>query len=141
MLFFGAFQIISVFNIVVPVSYWWVFPIALLFLPFFIFYFRSFKSKVIVPVKYYEKAVQLSSKITGMKRVIYGHTHEFVHTNFEGIEYLNSGTWSPAFDDIECTKPSCPKTFIWIRPNPDAETGERIANIYEWRKEEMALLC
>jgi hypothetical protein len=141
-----GFQLMGLLNIVWHVSYWWVLAIVLMFMPFFIFYFRSFKSKILVDVKYYEKAVKLSAKITGVKRVVFGHTHEFVHTNFEGVEYLNSGTWSPAFDDIECTKPSCPKTFVWIRPaqgdgEKPGEPGLRVANVYEWRKDEMVLLC
>jgi UDP-2,3-diacylglucosamine pyrophosphatase LpxH len=130
----------SMLNIVWHISYWWVFVAGtLLLLPFFIFYFRSHKSKVIVDVKYYEKAVKFGSRIARVKRVIFGHTHEFVHTNFDGIEYLNSGTWSPAFDDVECTKPSCPKTFVWIRPEQDKEG--RVANVFEWKSSEMVLLC
>jgi hypothetical protein len=134
---------LSMLNIVWRVSYWWMFVATVLFLvPFFLFYFRSIKSKIIVDVKYNEKAVKFGAKITRTKRVIFGHTHEFVHANFSGIEYLNSGTWSPAFDDVECTKPSCPKTFVWIRPDPENETkGARVANVYEWRANEMKLLC
>lgn len=138
-MFFIAFELLNLVNFVWKVSYWWVGLIVMMFLPFFIFYFRSVKSKVIVDVKYYEKAVKYGSKITGVKRVIFGHTHEFVHTNFDGIEYLNSGTWSPAFSDIECTKPLYPKTFVWIKPG--VETTERVANVYEWRGAEMILLC
>ena len=103
-------------------------------------------------MEYYHNAVKLGAKITGVKRVIYGHTHEFVHTNFEGIEYLNSGTWSPAFDDVECTKPSSPKTFVWIRPTPSlsgasegadatASPEKRAASVYEWKNDEFHLLC
>ena len=139
--FAAGFWALSVLNIVVKVSYWWIFLLAVLFLvPFFLFYFRSIKSKVIVDVKYYEKAVHLGSKVTRVKRVIFGHTHEFVHTNFSGIEYLNSGTWSPAFDDVECTKPSCPKTFVWIRPS-ETDKNTRVANVYEWKASDMTLLC
>lgn len=136
----GGFWALSVLNIVWKISYWWMFIVSsLLLLPFFLFYFRSIKSKIIVDVKYYEKAVKFGSKITRVKRVVFGHTHEFVHTNFDGIEYLNSGTWSPAFDDVECTKPSCPKTFVWIRREGDG--SERVANVYEWKNLDMTLLC
>lgn len=138
-IFLVAFQILNFLNFVWKVSYWWTVPVFFLFMPFFIFFFRSVKSRIIVDVKYYEKAVKLGSKITGVKRVIFGHTHEFVHTNFDGIEYLNSGTWSPAFSDVECTKVMYPKTFVWIKPGP--EGTERVANVYEWRGAEMVLLC
>jgi UDP-2,3-diacylglucosamine pyrophosphatase LpxH len=131
---------LSMLNIVWAVSYWWWFIVStLLLLPFFLFYFRSIKSKIIVDVKYYEKAVKFGARITRVKRVIFGHTHEFVHANFDGVEYLNSGTWSPSFEDVECTKPTCGKTFVWIRP----ESGKdgRVANVYEWRSNDMTLLC
>jgi hypothetical protein len=142
--FVAGFWTMSMLNIVWKVSYWWALAIVVLFTPFFIFYFRSVKSKIIVDVKYYEKAVKLGSRITRTKRVVFGHTHEFVHTNFEGVEYLNSGTWSPQFDDVECTKPSCPKTFVWIRPCQPADdqaTPERVANVYKWENGDLALLC
>lgn len=132
---------VGLLNVVWKVSYWWItVAFTLLLLPFFLFYFRSIKSKVIVDVKYYERAVKFGSKICRVKRVVFGHTHDFVHTNFDGIEYLNSGTWSPAFDDVECTKPSCPKTFVWIRPDTN-NSDTRVANVFEWRKNEIVLLC
>lgn len=141
---FAGFEIMSVLNVVVPISYWWTLVIFLAFVPFFMFYFRSVKSKVIVPVKYYEKAVKFGSQIAQVNRVVFGHTHEFVHTNFDGIEYLNSGTWSPAFDDVACTKPASPKTFVWIRPTAEGSSGGtdgRVANVYEWNGRELILLC
>ncbi|MBI3543538.1 MAG: hypothetical protein HY075_09725 [Deltaproteobacteria bacterium] len=139
--FAAGFWALSVLNIVWHVSYWWIWLLGFLFLvPFFLFYFRSIKSKIIVDVKYYEKAVKFGARITRTKRVVYGHTHEFAHANFDGVEYLNSGTWSPAFDDVECTKPSCGKTFVWIRPSEDKK-DERVANVYEWKSGDMNLLC
>lgn len=140
---FLGYEFLSVINIVWQVSYWWVLTALALMLPFFIFYYRSFKSKVIVPLKHYERAVKAASRITRVKRAVFGHTHEFLHTNFDGIEYLNSGTWAPSFDDIECTKPSHPKTFVWIRPDtsPEASKDARVANVFEWKKSDINLLC
>ena len=139
---FVAYQILVFFNFIWKISYWWMFLVLGVFFPFFIFYFRSIKSKVIVDVKYYEKVVKLIAKICKVDRVVFGHTHEFVHTNFDSVEYLNSGTWSPAFDDVECTKPSCPKTYVWIRPSHDPEVKGRVANVFEWTEDnEPRLLC
>lgn len=147
---FLAFEAIMALNIFSKVSYWWMLGIFALFLPFFLFYFRSIKSKIVVNVKYYERAVTLGARICGVSRVVFGHTHEFTHTNFDTIEYLNSGTWSPAFDDIACTIPSCPKTFVWIRPESTSSTtptvtttpATRIANVFEWTPDEdIRLLC
>ncbi len=141
-----GFWVMSLLNVVWRLSYWWMFILAGAFLaPFFIFYFRSFKSKVIVPVEFYRRAVKLSSRITRVRRVVYGHTHVFGHTNFDGVEYLNSGTWSPAFVDIACTVPMCPKTFVWIRydKSPENPSAKRVANVYEWKTGDgqMNLLC
>ncbi|MGE4231765.1 MAG: metallophosphoesterase [Bacteriovoracia bacterium] len=140
---FIGFEVLDLINIVWKVSYWWALVVFAFFIPFFIFYFRSFKSKVMVDMKFYEEGARLGAKIAKVKRVIYGHTHEFKHMNFEGVEYLNSGTWSPAFDDLECTKPSCPKTFVWISPDAklDPKRPTRVANVFEWSNNEMKLLC
>jgi UDP-2,3-diacylglucosamine pyrophosphatase LpxH len=155
MVLFGAFmayQTVAAMNLIGRVSYWWMFAIFALFLPFFIFYFASIKPKVNVDVKHYEKALQLIAQICGVKRVVFGHTHEFVHKSIGNVEYLNSGTWSPAFDDIACTRPSCPKTFVWIRPDNTVAAADgdqagrapqpRIANVFEWTPEgQSRLLC
>lgn len=140
-----VFELVSFVRLVVNVSFLWVFVLFALFIPFFVFYFKSIHSKVIVPLRFYERAAKLGARISGVKRVIYGHTHQFMHTNFSGIEYLNSGTWSPAFDDVECTKPTCPKTFVWIKPAPsdpaNPENQGRVANVYQWKDHQVSLLC
>lgn len=142
--FFGGFLLLYILlgsiNFVWQVSFFWIFPLFILMLPFFVFYFRSIKSKIPVNVGFYRRAVLLGAKIAGVSRVIYGHTHKFAHANFNGVEHLNSGTWAPAFDDIECTKPTVPKTFVWIKPDPE-ESSRRIANVYAWEKGEAKLLC
>ena len=44
-------------------------------------------------------------------------------------ELINTGTWSPAFEDVEYTRPFGRKCFAWIRPDGD---GPRIAELLEW---------
>jgi hypothetical protein len=45
------------------------------------------------------------------------------------VEHLNSGCWSPAFLDIECTQPLDQKTFVWISPSAE---GERQAEVFKF---------
>ena len=80
-----------------------------------------------------------SAKIADVKRVVQGHTHREMHVHFRGVEVINNGTWSPAFHDVECTRPFGSKCFTWIRP--EAGTGgspgdgdrTRTARLYEWK--------
>jgi len=63
--------------------------------------------------------------------VVHGHTHQEKHRIHQSVDIINSGTWSPAYLDIECTKPYGRKCFAWIRPkDPD---GGRIAELVEWK--------
>lgn len=71
----------------------------------------------------------MASAITRVKRIIYGHTHAVRHEMIGAVEHLNSGCWSPAFLDIECTKPIDQKTYVWIAPT---ESGERQAELYRF---------
>ena len=127
---FISLQIFLLFNTFAEWSIWFfAIPFAILF-PAFIFYARSIRSGV---EKSQEKAlhqVPIAAKITMVKRVIHGHTHISKHCYLEGIEYLNTGTWAPAFYDVECLKPFGKKCFAWIHPNPSGV--ERISELFEW---------
>jgi hypothetical protein len=66
-----------------------------------------------------------------VSRVVQGHVHLARHTYTEGVEYMNTGTWSPAYRDVECTQPYGRKCFAWIKPGED---GKRVAELYEWKE-------
>jgi len=122
---------------------WMLVPLALL-TPFFIFYARSVDTELYAAERAAFEAVPLSARIAGVERVVQGHSHLEKHVWKNGIEYLNSGTWSYAFRDVECTQPYGRKCFAWIKPFPGGErlpgAGEvlagglpaRIAELYEW---------
>ena len=118
-------QIDQIFDI----SMWWLFIPLLLFVPFFLFYARSVSSSVSAFKEPQEKILSLAGLITKVSRVVYGHTHIVRHEIVGPIEHLNSGTWSPAFLDVECEKPVGQKTFVWISP---AEGG-REAKVYQFK--------
>ena len=107
---------------------WFVLPFALLS-PFIFFYAQSVVSVVHEYKEPKEKILNLTGMIANVSRVIYGHTHVVRHESIGAIEHLNSGTWSPAFEDVECTKPVGSKTFIWIEPGEDSKG--RAAKLYK----------
>jgi len=105
-------QIKLIFNI----SLFWMFVPLFLFLPFFIFYAKSITPKTVKYKEPKERILSIAGQICGLNRVVYGHTHMIRHEWHGEIEHLNCGTWSPAFLDVECTKPYGKKAFIWIEP-------------------------
>lgn len=113
------------------VSVLWVFGVYLLLIPFFIFYSRSIVSDVHEFKEPRERILSLAGIITKVSRVIYGHTHIVRHEVIGAIEHLNSGTWSPAFMDIECEKPIGQKTFIFIEPGEDGMREARVFQIHD----------
>jgi hypothetical protein len=139
LILFGSFQFFTFLNVFIPASWWWlIFPMVLL-MPLFIFYATSVQSEVDASQKAAFHLAPLSARITRVKRIIQGHTHLEAHTLAEGVEVLNTGTWSPAFHDVECTQPYGRKCFAWVRPSTSlsepgavSESGERVAELYEW---------
>ena len=140
--FFVSFNIFSYLNVFIAVSIWWFFGPLLILLPSFIFYAKSIQSEVeVTQISAYYHA-PLAAEIVNVKRVCQGHIHRARHALMpgsafsHGIEYLNTGTWSPAYHDVECTQPYSQKCFVWIRPG----AGERVAALYEWANGEATLV-
>lgn len=111
------------------ISLFWMFIPLCLFLPFFIFYAKSISPKTLTYKEPKEKILSIAAQVTKVSRVIYGHTHIIRHEWVGEVEHLNSGTWSPAFEDVECTRPLGKKAFIWIEP---AANGLRKARVFEF---------
>jgi UDP-2,3-diacylglucosamine pyrophosphatase LpxH len=128
LVFFGAFQIFSVFNLFGGGATWFFVPL-FLFLPIFIFYSRTVSSAVEESQRMAFERAPLAARVAGVSRAVQGHTHLERHTVVEGVEYLNTGTWSPAYRDVECTQPFGAKCFAWIKPTPQG----REAALWEWK--------
>jgi len=124
--FLVVFQLFLVIQTMQGIALYWIFIPLFLFLPFFIFYSRSVQSFIIDSKEPREDILSLAAKITKVNRIIYGHTHIFRHEVIGPVEHLNSGTWSPAFADVECKIPIGTKTFVWIGP---AKSGAREAHL------------
>lgn len=123
-------QFFTVMNAAFGISLFWIFIPLFLLLPFFLFYSKSIISNVSTYKEPDEKTLSISSAITGVQRIVYGHTHIPRHEIIGPVEHLNSGCWSPAFLDVECTKPVDQKTFVWIYP--DDEEPHRKAELRKY---------
>lgn len=138
---FVSFQFFSVLNIFAHVSFWWfVLPVVLL-MPMFIFYARSVQSEVTSTQNTAMEMSSLSARITKVKRIIQGHTHDELHRVFkeaDPVEVLNTGTWSPAYHDVECSQPYGRKCFAWIRTQENS--SQRLAQLYEWTGSSVELI-
>ncbi|MCC2677858.1 MAG: hypothetical protein K0R29_434 [Pseudobdellovibrio sp.] len=117
---FGVvFFIVSTLNDYLGISLYWIFlPLALL-LPFFLFYARSVTSLVSEYKEPSEAILSKQAEIAQVKRVVYGHTHHPRHEYYGFVEHLNSGTWSPAFTNVECTESTERNAYVWITPGED----------------------
>lgn len=116
LLFLIIFQLMVVIKAAFDISFFWAFLPLFILLPFFVFYSKSVSSLVSSYKEPDDRVLAMASAITGVKRIIFGHTHQARHEIIGSVEHLNTGCWSPAFLDVECTKPIDQKTFAWISP-------------------------
>ena len=135
----GSFYLLSMVKLIFNISALWVLLPITGTMPFFIIYAQKISSNMDEEiVQAPQRSVAISSRLAKVKRVVHGHTHYEAHRLMEGVELLNSGTWSPAFEDYECTKPHGRKPFVWIRPPSATETAEgrtgRVAELREWKE-------
>lgn len=130
LVFFVSFNFFSALRVFLDASLWWFVAAVVVLLPLFIFYARSVESDVYTTLRQAFVLAPQAAAITKVARVIQGHVHIARHTFQEGIEYLNTGTWSPAYRDVECTQAYGKKCFAWVKPGED---GKRVAELYEWK--------
>lgn len=127
--FFLIFELFSVIRSIYQMSFFWAFVPLFLLLPFFLFYSKSITSMVSSYKEPDDRILAMTSAIAKVKRVVYGHTHKTRHEIIGAVEHLNSGCWSPAFLDVECTRPIDQKTFVWISSGED---GGRQAELFKF---------
>jgi UDP-2,3-diacylglucosamine pyrophosphatase LpxH len=134
---FGSFQVYSLLNVFAPVSPWWAGAAFLLLLPPFLFYARSVRSGTSDARGLLLDRSPMAAKLCGVTRVVVGHTHAEQHIALDGLELINTGTWSPAYRDVECTIPFGRKCFAWVRPDA---SGPRRADLFEWTDPDFTLI-
>ncbi len=121
-------QLFFIIDQVYKISFYWTLIPFIIFMPFFVFYSKNISSAVPFFKEPRERILVMASLITGVNRIVYGHTHTYRHEIIGPVEHLNSGTWSPAFEDVECEKPTDLKTFVWICPD---RSGYRRAQLLQ----------
>ncbi len=127
---FLAWQVVLHINIAWPISpLWGIVPLALLMFPY-VAYASSVRPTVFETPLLDERRADLIYKITGMKRAVFGHTHQPKCEKVGPMTMYNGGFWSQAFADPECTIRLGSQTFVRIVPNPDG--GARVAELCEW---------
>lgn len=119
--FIVIYFIVSTLNNYLGISLYWVFLPLALFIPFFLFYARSVTSLVSEYKEPSEVLLSRQAEIAEVERVVYGHTHVPRHEYYGFVEHLNSGTWSPAFTNVECTEAFERNTYVWIKPGEGGE--------------------
>lgn len=126
--FILIFQIFLVIKQFWSVSFFAVFIPLFLLVPFFLFYSQSITSLVSSFKEPDERILTTASAITKVNRIVFGHTHLIRHEIIGSVEHLNSGCWSPAFLDVECTLSVDMKTFVWI--SQEEGQSARSAKLY-----------
>ncbi|MBW1761632.1 MAG: metallophosphoesterase [Deltaproteobacteria bacterium] len=128
---FLAWQVVLHINIAWPISPLWVFVPALIFMLPYLAYASSVRPTVFDTPLLSERRADLIFRITGARRVVFGHTHQPKCEQVGPITLYNGGFWSKAFADPECTIRIGEQTFVWIRPGTDG--SGRIADLCEWK--------
>jgi UDP-2,3-diacylglucosamine pyrophosphatase LpxH len=123
-------QAMVIIRSVYHISFFWALIPLAIFAPFFLFYSNSVSSLVSGYKEPDDRVMAMASSITKVQRIVFGHTHLIRHEMIGFVEHLNSGCWSPAFLDVECTKPLDQKTFIWI--SPDVISTSRKAEVFRY---------
>jgi UDP-2,3-diacylglucosamine pyrophosphatase LpxH len=131
----SAWFIVLTINIALPISpLWVVVPLAIMLFPFAM-YAASVKPSVFAEPLLSNRRAELIHKITGAKNVVFGHTHQPVHERVGPVNYVNGGSWSPAFREPECETRIGTQTFVWLRPRPTLAGDPalpRDAGLWEW---------
>lgn len=133
--FFVIFEAMIFIKQLFDVSFLWAFIPLMACIPFFLFYSQSITSLVSSYKEPDERTLAMASAITNVSRIVYGHTHHIRHEMIGAVEHLNSGCWSPAFLDVECTKSIDQKTFVWIEPTKSGDgSAGRTASLFLFKE-------
>lgn len=125
-----SWQIFTTYSLFDEVSLWWFAVPLFISIPILAYYAQGIKSEVHHNSNAGQGKVPVAAQIANVNRVVHGHTHQELVKNIEGVEFLNPGSWSPYFDDIECEVNKSSKKYIWIESNG----SERVASLNVWEK-------
>lgn len=117
----GLLYLFLLVDSIYDLSFYIFFVLVAIMIPPYIMYSRTVRSYVNLYKRPSEHILTSAGMITGTKRVVYGHTHSLRHEMIGAVEHLNSGTWSPGFEDVECTESIEQRAYIWISPRGSSE--------------------
>ena len=125
-LIFATVQVFSALRLISGAGATGAFVAFILLLVPFVRYARSCRSSIGEAEVNIRESLTTLAQIARVRRVVMGHTHRARRESVDGVEYLNTGHWSPAFFDAECTMPLGRNAFAWLVPTPD---GPRAAEL------------
>ena len=114
LLMVAAFQFGSALRWLGQISPLWIGGVFIALLPAFFAYARGCRSEVGNTEVNMHTFVGRLARAAGVKRVVMGHTHRAGVSEVEGVQFLNTGHWSSAYDDVECVKPVGTNGFVWV---------------------------
>jgi hypothetical protein len=126
--FFIAWQSMLHINIAVHISMMWTFIPFVVLLPALVIYSLSVEPSTSNRCLLTDRRADYIMKITGVNRIILGHTHVTESFDVNGAEYLNPGCWAPAFSEPECINKVNKQALVWIKPDGE----ERTAELCDW---------
>ncbi len=127
-LLYIAWQCMLHINIAVHISMMWTFIPFIVLLPILVMYSLSVEPSATNKCLLTDQRADYITQITGINRIILGHTHITESFFINDIEYLNPGCWAPAFSEPECINKINDQALVWIKPNGK----ERTAKLYTW---------
>jgi UDP-2,3-diacylglucosamine pyrophosphatase LpxH len=77
-----------------------------------------------------QRVARRVARVHRARAVVFGHTHKAEGAWEGGVFFGNTGSWSPAFEDLECTRPiSRERPLVWLR----SEAGVLTGGLVSWR--------
>lgn len=129
----ACFQVFLILDQLIDVQIYWMLIPLLALAPFFIFYSSTVDNRITGSKYLSGERMRWVGLVTGANRVVFGHTHEPKHEVVGLIEYINPGSWSPMFEDVECEKPLTRYGYVKISPTLDEG---RVSDLLEWKNNE-----
>ena len=77
-----------------------------------------------------QSAARRVARVHRARAVIFGHTHRPEGVWADGVFYGNTGSWSAAYEDLECTRPLTEeRPLVWLR----SESGRLEGGLVRWK--------
>jgi len=122
-----SWQVFTTSAVFDSLSIWWFLVPVLSSIPFFIYYAHGISSDIHYNADLATKYAPISARLCKVKNIVLGHTHKNVHSELAEFNYINTGTWSTFYLDVECTIPVYRRNFAWINPRED-----RSMKLFAW---------